>query len=131
MITGIAHLAFNVSDMEKSIDFYCNKLGFTDAFELRDKDDNPWIRYIKVADGQFIELFYTKGTALEGQSYAHLCLQVDDIHEIAARMEKMNVTLDVKVQQGSDKNYQCWVRDPDGNRIEFMMIGEDSPQSNA
>lgn len=131
MITDIAHLAFNVTDMEKSIDFYCNKLGFTDAFELRDKNGNPWIRYIKVAKGQFIELFYTDGIAMKGQSYSHLCLQVDDILKIADRMERMGITLDVPVKQGSDKNYQCWVCDPDGNRIEFMMIGEDSPQSKA
>ena len=56
MIKGISHLAFNVSNMEKAIDFYCNILGFEKAFSIDDDNGNPWIVYIKIKPFQFIEL---------------------------------------------------------------------------
>ncbi len=131
MIKGIAHLAFNVADMQKSLEFYCKVLGFEKAFEIRDDDGNKWIEYIKVRKSQFIELFYypKPGEQPEVSSYSHLCLEVDDIQEIAARIKAAGLTLDVEPVQGKDLNYQCWARDPDGNRIEFMQMSPDSPQS--
>jgi catechol 2,3-dioxygenase-like lactoylglutathione lyase family enzyme len=131
MIKGIAHLAFNVSDMKKSLEFYCDILGFKKAFEIRDDDGNPWIEYLKVSQGQFIELFYSKNQ-LEQSSllcYSHLCLEVDDIYEVADHLRVKGLTLDVEPTQGKDLNYQCWIRDPDGNRIEFMQMHPDSLQN--
>ncbi|HBF39952.1 MAG TPA: VOC family protein [Firmicutes bacterium] len=133
MIKGIAHVALNVTDMQKSLKFYCDGLGFQKAFEIRDDKGNPWIEYVKVRQGQFIELFYPKGPLSKGDTagltYSHLCLEVDDIQEIAARLRSKGLTLDVEPTQGKDHNYQCWVRDPDGNRIEFMQMSPDSPQN--
>ncbi len=134
MIKGIAHLAFKVTDMEKAIAYYCDGLGFTKAFEINDNEDRPWIVYIKVSDGQFIELFYN-AVAQEREAnaagYAHLCLEVDDINEIADRLVNKGLPLDVKPNQGKDLNMQCWSHDPDGNPIEFMQMSPDSPQAKA
>jgi catechol 2,3-dioxygenase-like lactoylglutathione lyase family enzyme len=133
MIKGIAHTAYNVLNMEDSLYFYCDVLGFKKAFDLNDEEGNPWIVYLKIKEGQFIELFYGDSKKvkenLEPSSYSHLCLEVDDIYEIAERLEKMNVKLDVKPNRGKDLNYQCWTKDPDGNRIEFMQMDPNSPQN--
>ena len=111
MIKGIAHVAFNVSNMDESLRFYCNILGFTKVFEIRDDAGNPWINYLKVRDGQFIELFYI--TPEKGPSpYSHLCLEVEDIYAIAAHLKANGIHLDVEPKQGKDTNYQCWVTDP-------------------
>lgn len=131
MITGIGHLAFTVLNMEESLKFYCEVLGFKKAFEITDDNGKPWIQYIKVRNGQFIELFYGHPNSSADQSYGHLCLEVDDINEIAARVKSFGIKLDVEPNQGKDTNYQCWVRDPDGNRIEFMQMSPGSPQSMA
>ena len=135
MITGIAHLACTAKDMEKSLAFYVDGLGFEKAFELEDDQGNPWIIYLKVAPGQFIELFYggVEGTqpVPKQAGYNHLCLAVDDIQAVARQMEAAGIPLDVPIQQGKDLNHQCWVRDPDGNRIEFMQMHADSPQNKA
>lgn len=130
MIKGIAHTAFVVTDMKKSLAFYCDVLGFTRVFGIEDDNQNPWIEYVKIRDGQFIELFYGNPQPMEGHTYSHLCLEVDDIDEIAQRIKSHGIQLDVEPKQGKDLNYQCWVRDPDGNRIEFMKIHPDSPQNN-
>jgi catechol 2,3-dioxygenase-like lactoylglutathione lyase family enzyme len=134
MIKNLAHLAFDVKDMEKSLHFYCELLGITKAFQLFDQYGNPTTWYLKISDGQFIELFYGRkdclGDSSEYHSYHHLCLEVDDINEIAERIKNSGLTIDHGPVQGKDLNYQCWVRDPDGNKIEFMQMNPDSPQRN-
>lgn len=97
-------------------------------FEISDNEGKPWIRYIKICEGQFIELFYGAPKEMDGYSYSHFCLEVDDIYEIADRIKSNGFTLDVEPKQGMDLNYQCWARDPDCNRIEFMQMDPDSPQ---
>jgi len=132
MIKRIGHIALTVQDMEQSLHFYCDILGFQKAFELHDNEDKPWIQYIKVCEGQFIELFYggvnKPEPVIKPIGFNHLCLEVEDIHQIANHLKANGVTLDVEPKQGKDTNYQCWAKDPDGNRIEFMQLSTGSPQ---
>lgn len=134
MIFKICHLALTVQDMDKSLDFYCAKLGFQKAFEIHTEAGEPWIVYIKVADKQFIELFYGGVNRAEVTSktigFNHLCIEVTDINEIAHHLKQQGVILDVEPKQGLDHNWQCWARDPDGNRIEFMQLVAESPHMN-
>ncbi|MFC7063173.1 VOC family protein [Halobacillus seohaensis] len=134
MIKGIGHLALTVQDMEQSLTFYCDVLGFERVFNIKDDQNNPWIEYIKVAPGQFIELFYgglqKPANLKRAIGFNHLCLEVHDIHETANHLRNQKVTIDIEPKQGKDHNYQCWVRDPDGNKIEFMQLDPSSPQMN-
>ena len=44
MLTGVGHTAFRVSDLTRSLDFYCGKLGLREAFRLeREGRPSPWI----------------------------------------------------------------------------------------
>ncbi|MCL2343612.1 MAG: VOC family protein [Firmicutes bacterium] len=58
MITGIAHSALTVCDMEASVRFYRDVAGLTKAFELYSDKGESLIVYMKVSDGKFLELFY-------------------------------------------------------------------------
>ncbi|WP_010677666.1 VOC family protein [Bacillus timonensis] len=127
MIKGIHHAGFSVVDMERSLDFYCNKLGFKKAFELQQSNGEPWIVYVKVADGNFIELFY-EGIEGEKERVRHICFEVEDIQETADQLKKNGVHLEVEITQGKSLNYQFWIKDPDGNWIEFMEMNPESPQ---
>ena len=60
LVKSIAHTALTVSDMEASLKFYREALGFEKAFETHDANDNPWIVYIYVGSDQFLELFYAE-----------------------------------------------------------------------
>lgn len=130
MIIGIAHTAYLVSDMNRSIAFYDQAFGFKKAFELDHPDGSPWIVYLKVNDRQFIELFYgTKAFKKNPhQSYQHLCLEVDDIEGFVKTLTSKNIPLLHPIILGLDHNYQCWVEDPDGNPIEIMQYGKDALQ---
>lgn len=156
MITGIGHTAFRVKDLENSLDFYCNKLGFREAFRLdREGEPSPWIVYLQVSLGNFIELFpvgSAEGTSAHlgtgegrfalagneigestGNSYHHLALTVDDMQATLREIQARGVPADQfgAPTQGLDGNWQYWVADPDGNRIEFMQIMPHSPHAAA
>lgn len=156
MVTGIGHLAFRVANLERSLEFYCDKLGFHEAFRLdREGEPSPWIVYIQVSPNNFIELFPVgapegssaqmgtgssrfslNGPDIErttGNSYHHFSLTVDDINATLRDLVARGVSLESigKPSQGMDNNWQYWVADPDGNRIEFMQITPESPQAKA
>ena len=135
MLKGNAHVAFVVADMDRSLHFYCDVLGLEKAFDLDDDEGNPWINYLKVADGQFIELFY--GGRREYVQHprnagsTHICFEVDDIFTTADRLKRHGIKLDIEPMRGKDYNSQCWTRDPVGFPIEFMQLDPRSPQSNS
>ena len=132
-ITGIGHLALTVSDMKKSLDFYTGPMGFAKVFEIPDDSGKPWIVYLKVGNGQFVELFYPAGEpAADGVKRAgfnHACFLVDDIQKTVAEIQKRGGVLDRPIKTGKDGNHQAWVKDPDGTRIELMQIMPQSPHA--
>jgi catechol 2,3-dioxygenase-like lactoylglutathione lyase family enzyme len=132
-VTGIGHLAVVVSDMKRSADFYTGVLGFVRVFEIPDAKGNPWISYFKIGKDQFIELFYPKQEEAANEKarigFSHMCFVVDDMKRTEAEILKRGGTLDKPIKLGADGNYQAWLKDPDGNRIELMQIMPESPQA--
>lgn len=132
MIQSIAHTAVTVRDMEESVRFYTEALGFKKAFEIpHPETGKPWIVYLCVSKGQFVELFYD-GTmenpwnpALIG--FNHLCFAVDDIHAAAKQVTDAGYTLDITPVEDCDHNWQAWTKDPNGVRIELMQMDPRSP----
>jgi catechol 2,3-dioxygenase-like lactoylglutathione lyase family enzyme len=134
MITGIGHIAFVINDLERSLDFYCNKLGFRRAFQLdREGTPSPWIVYIQIAPGHFIELF-PEGhgeNAPRPVGYNHFCLLVDDMTTTLKELETRGLPISGEPVRGLDNNLQYWIKDPDGNSIELMQIIANSPHAAA
>lgn len=133
MIKGIGHAAFCVKDMDKTVAFYEGTLGFKRAFDIpRPENGEPWIVYLYGAGGQFIELFYGATIEIpysfENIGFFHLCVAVDDIQEAWKKVLETGAPQDDAPKQGADSNWQCWTHDPDGNKIELMQLGEESPQ---
>lgn len=134
MIRCIGHVAITVKDMAESIRFYTQALGFREAFEFRHPDSGaPWIVYLNIMSSQFIELFYG---GIESRlwnddliGFNHLCFQVDDIHAAVRTIRDAGYLIDSEPMQGVDHNWQAWLKDPNGIRIELMQIMPDSPQS--
>ncbi len=134
MITSLAHNAYRVRNLQESIDFYA-KLGIPEVFRLNRDDGTPWIVYCQVNENQFIELFPIEQPDLDPlppvASYNHFSLEVDDIEATVRELERRGVAIDVPIKKGLDNNYQAWVVDPNGNRIELMQIMPDSLQTQA
>lgn len=146
----LAHLAFKVSNMEKSLDFYCNKLGLRRVFSLtygdlsrhygreipglEGRENELWLTYIELAEQQFVELFTPVPGMERGISdddhigYLHFALEVEDIHATQAELQAAGVEIISDPTLGLEGTWQMWVADPDGNRFEFMQYTPDSYQ---
>jgi catechol 2,3-dioxygenase-like lactoylglutathione lyase family enzyme len=78
-LAGIAHLAFRVTDLSRSREFY-QTLGFVEAFEFRDPGKPP-VSYVKINDRQFIELYGGVDDA-HPPGLMHICYEVRDIQSL-------------------------------------------------
>jgi lactoylglutathione lyase len=136
MITGLGHVAFRVKNLDRALDFYCGKLGFREAFRLEREDrPSPWIVYLQLAENAFVELFPVPAEEVPANdpkmSYSHYCLTVDDLPATLQELADRGLEISGGPRFGLDGNWQYWVTDPDGNRIELMQMMPDSRQAAA
>jgi lactoylglutathione lyase len=124
-ISSIAHWALKVADLDRTLDFYREKLGFQEMLRLT-LDNGQLLVYLRITDTQFVEIFPNgkggEGPADDAVAVNHICLQVPDIDKMIANLEAEGIPIWRPKKLGLDGNLQCWVRDPDGNRIEFMQM---------
>lgn len=130
-VQTIAHTAMNVRDMEKSLMFYCDVVGMTRAFTLGDDKGQPWIQYLKITDGVFLELFYgghdQNEPSYEEIGYHHLCLTTGDADALAKVFHEAGLADSPVARVHDDGCKSVWATDPDGNRLEFIQYSPDSP----
>jgi lactoylglutathione lyase len=132
MIADIGHAAFAAHDLDRSLAFYA-QLGIHEAFRLHREDGSLMLVYLHVAGDRFVEVFpggpppdpNRKG------SFMHLCLLADDLRATVEQLRDAGVAIEREPKLGLDRNWQAWIRDPDGNSIELMQLAEDSPQRQA
>ena len=133
-ITQLGHVAIRCSNLDESLAFYA-KLGLREAFRLSRDDGSPRLVYLRINDGEFLELFpggtETPATGRTQLGYAHACLLVDDIQASYREFVANGVPTNGEPKLGGDGNWQVWITDPDGTRIEVMQIMPDSLQAQA
>ena len=134
-ITSIGHVALKVKDIEKSLAFYTEKLGFSEMFRLNHEDGRVWLVYLRITDDQYLEIFpeavQDSAPDPETNGINHFCLIVENIEKVIRQLSEKDVPLHRPVKTGADHNRQAWIRDPDGNRVELMEFGPDALQLKA
>jgi lactoylglutathione lyase len=132
-LKGIGHVALKVADIGRSLAFYRDRLGFTEMMHLDRDDGSLWLVYLRITDTQFIELFPGgEGDVAPDRDRTainHFCIECIDLQATAQSLHAAGVALTVEPKIGLDNNWQCWIADPDGNRIEFMQMAPDSMQA--
>jgi lactoylglutathione lyase/glyoxylase I family protein len=129
MITGLAHTCFTVSDLDSALTFYRDALGLKEAFDFTDDEGRRYGVYLYLGERNFIELFEgTVAEPAEGQSFRHICLEVDDIEATVKTLRARGLEVS-PIKMGRDQSYQAWITDPDGNRIELHHYTPDSWQA--
>lgn len=78
-LSGIAHVAIRVSNLEASRAFF-HKLGFEEAFAMN-KGGQPTEAFFKINDRQFIELYPRKNSA-DSVGFMHICFETADIRAL-------------------------------------------------
>jgi lactoylglutathione lyase len=134
-LAGIGHVALKVADIGRSLEFYRDRLGFAEMMRLNQDDGSLWLVYLRITDTQFLELFPggqgSRAPGSEVIAVNHFCLECDDLDVTAERLREAGIRLTVEPKMGLDGNRQCWIEDPDSNRIEFMQMSPTSMQVEA
>ncbi|MCI0336899.1 MAG: VOC family protein [Acidobacteria bacterium] len=120
LITGIAHIAFQVSDMAKARAFYGELLGYEEPFQIVKDDGSLVLTYFKVNERQYIEIFPGLPPDKDDR-LLHIALETTDIEAMRVYLQSKDVKTPEKVNQGRDGNLNMTVVDPDGHRVEFVQ----------
>ena len=121
------HTMVRVSDLDESLDFYCNKLGLR---EVRRKEV-PAGRFTLVFlaapndDDAQVELTWNWDPEEygEGRNFGHLAYRVDNIYDTCQRLQDSGVTINRPPRDG----HMAFVRSPDNISIELLQAGEPLP----
>ena len=117
------HTMVRVSNLEESLEFYCNHLGLV----ILKKMDNAAGRYTLVFLGtsknseDMVELTYNWDPEVytEGRNFGHLAFQVEDIYAMCQQLMDAGITPNRPPRDG----YMAFVRSPDNISIELLQAG--------
>ncbi len=125
-ITGADHTNWRVRDLEASLRFYRDVLGFT-PFGLEEyrRGERPLVS-LRVTEDFILHLTPTTEAFESGTGYDHLALLVEGTErdEFAAYLESRGVEIEKKfdsITGARGEGPALYVRDPDGYRIELKF----------
>ncbi len=116
-LAGIAHVAFRVSDLQKSRAFYA-KLGFEKAFEFTDVGKVVEL-FVKVNDRQFIEL-YPRTQDSQRLELMHICFEASDIESLRQTYVQQGL-LPSEAKKFKAGNLLFVLHDPEGQLVEYTQ----------
>ena len=116
-LTGIAHVALRVADLQKSREFY-QKLGFEQAFEFADPGKAP-VSYMKLNDRQFIEL-YQRADDSQPLGLMHVCYEAGDLNALHDFYVQRGVAAP-EVKKARAGNLLFSLHDPENQTLEFTQ----------
>lgn len=118
-ITGLSHVALYVHDMDKTLAFYKQFLGFDQPYSLTNEDGTLHLTWIKINDHQSIELFPDTETNID--HLYHVALETDDAAGLWKYLAAHGVKVPAKVGKGKIGNLNYFIHDPDGHIIEIVQ----------
>jgi len=124
-LSGIAHVAFRVSDLAKSRDFY-TRLGFEQAFEFTDAGKTS-VAFVKVNDRQFVEL-YPRTSDTQPGVLMHICFEASDIESVRNAYLKRGLQ-PAEIKKARAGNLLFVMHDPEGQLLEYTQYLPDSLHS--
>ena len=125
------HTMIRVSDVDASLDFYCNKLGLIE-FSRKDYEKGRFTLIFLCAPEDknlaeqnkkpLIELTYNwdKEEYSGGRNFGHLAFRVDNIYEICQKLQENGVVINRPPRDG----HMAFIKSPDGISIELLQKGD-------
>lgn len=123
-ITGISHIALYVHDMNKTLAFYKDFLGFDQPYSLTNRNGSLHLTWIKINDRQTLELF--PETTPDSDRLYHVALETDDAVGMRDYLAAHGVRVPDRVGKGKIGNLNYFIRDPDGHIVEIVQYMPDS-----
>ncbi|MCA0402278.1 MAG: VOC family protein [Proteobacteria bacterium] len=125
------HTMVRVSDLDNSLDFYCNKLGLVEV----KRTDYPNGRYTLIflaapsdlkkaesSNSPLLELTYNWDPEVysEGRNFGHIAFAVENIYETCKKLLDAGVIINRPPRDG----HMAFIRSPDNISIELLQKGE-------
>lgn len=123
-ITGVAHIALFVHDIEAARGFYKDLLGYAEPFDLKNPDGSLSLTFIKINDRQYIELFPEREPNTD--RLHHISIETTDAEAMRLYLASRGVQVPAKVGVGRTGNANFNVKDPDGHTVEIVEYSPDS-----
>ncbi len=122
------HTMVRVSDLDASLDFYCNKLGLKEIRRV-DREAGRFSLIFVAPEGQEecpLELTYNWDPESydEGRNFGHVAYEVDDIYATCERLMNAGVTINRPPRDG----WMAFIRSPDNVSIELLQKGDALPE---
>jgi lactoylglutathione lyase len=117
------HTMVRVTNLDESLDFYCNKLGLKEVMR-KDFEQGRFTLVFLAPEGQEdrqVELTYNWDPEQydEGRNFGHLAYEVDDIYAACEKLRAAGVTINRPPRDGR----MAFVRSPDNISIELLQSG--------
>jgi catechol 2,3-dioxygenase-like lactoylglutathione lyase family enzyme len=122
------HVAIAVENFDEAFAFYTQKMGFREAFTVRDANGRPSLAYVQINRNTFIELQQANANRQPGLN--HFGLHVRDLSALAGTLKQRGITVEEPRQRPDDSSVAN-ATDPNGIRIEMFEFGPLSPQGKA
>ncbi len=128
------HTMVRASDLDASLDFYCDKLGLVEVRRY-DSEAGRFTLVFLAAPGDLedaqagnkpcVEITYNWDSQDYdgGRNFGHLAYRVEDIYASCQRLMERGVTINRPPRDG----HMAFVRSPDGISIELLQAGESLP----
>ncbi|MCB1461861.1 MAG: VOC family protein [Nitratireductor sp.] len=125
------HTMVRVSDVDASLDFYCNKLGLKEVRRFESEQGRYTLIFLSANEDMdtaeserapLVELTYNwdPETYSGGRNFGHLAYEVDDIYELCQSLMDNGVTINRPPRDGR----MAFIRSPDNISIELLQKGE-------
>ena len=126
-MANLIHTCYRITDIDRSVSFY-EALGFEEVgrFPIRDEAINVFMNLPGDGDSPRLELTYNHGVdSYElGTAYGHIAVSADDLDATLEQLAGQGIEPEkppYSVREGGSR--LCFVRDPDGYRIELIERG--------
>ena len=113
-----------VSNLEKSLDFYCNKLGLIELRRRESKAGRFTLVFLCAPGDERACIELTHNWDPEeynfGRNFGHIAYSVDNIYQICEILMNNGVTINRPPRDGK----MAFIRSPDNISIELLQEGE-------
>ncbi len=122
------HTMVRISDVDQSLDFFCNKLGFKEVRRMESPQGRFTLFYLTAPGDTENEIELTHNwdpeAYDEGRNFGHLAYEVDNIYETCERLVRHGVTINRPPRDG----HMAFIRSPDNISIELLQRGKPLPK---
>jgi lactoylglutathione lyase len=118
-----------ISNVEKSLDFYCNGLGLIETKRIENEQGKFTLIFLAAPGDVKAELELTYNWAGDklgdgSRNFGHLAYRVENIYETCERLNNMGYTINRPPRDG----HMAFVRSPDNISIEILQEGSLEPK---